>query len=703
MLKRLKFGVQFYSNDGTKGFGCTRDITFGLGLTAITGLNGHGKSLVLEMIQFAYWGIAALRGVADDYEEAWLEHECWIKGKPYTIHRTISKATLFEGHDIDVKTAKKLAAGTKAVNQAIKELFGYSMPVFQVANAVNQKQVDQFCALLPTARKKLVDETIGLSALDTLVKWIAEQESSLRTQISTRAEMLREPVAPMKPEHYKPSAEITADLAVLNDTRRRRDLVAAKANEVVVTPQEVVLEPDDHNLNALMEQQQRYSELVVEARLLQGEFDALGAVPNVVAAALEEDDDKYDQYRAEMETRGKAQTQRAMLVQQFKAIQVSPYTADQLDAFEAQNKAYSRWFDKQALLAVGIDYHCEKCGHNGNMHDPRVETEYADVPEQEQKQSPLSDAQIASQRAILARYPERQELERKVFETDEFLSLNPDRSERIKAIETARRAVAAQQEGIQKLRRHTELTAKRADLGNRLSANPTCQADIDRILQKRQAVALYQQTLAQAQARQAEIEAAKAELAKFPSVLDSTIVALEKARSESLVYETQQAAYEIEKQKYDQEMAQQQVLQDELEDWSKGKAAISDLRTRVKAYLLPSLNKVASYLLHEFTGGVMQWLVINDDFEVIVDGKRVETLSGGGKTAANLAIRIGLGQVLTNQVFPVLMLDEPDESCDENRAAAIEKTLLVLREKMKQIVLVTHKTGRGADRLIHFS
>jgi hypothetical protein len=56
------------------------------------------------------------------------------------------------------------------------------------------------------------------------------------------------------------------------------------------------------------------------------------------------------------------------------------------------------------------------------------------------------------------------------------------------------------------------------------------------------------------------------------------------------------------------------------------------------------------------------------EFDVVVDGQRLDTLSGSGKAVANLALRLGLGQVLTNNVLSVFVGDEIDASMDEDRA-----------------------------------
>jgi hypothetical protein len=44
-----------------------------------------------------------------------------------------------------------------------------------------------------------------------------------------------------------------------------------------------------------------------------------------------------------------------------------------------------------------------------------------------------------------------------------------------------------------------------------------------------------------------------------------------------------------------------------------------------------------------------QSIVVDEEFDVTVDGQALDTLSGSGKAVANLALRLGLGQVLTNR------------------------------------------------------
>ena len=157
-------------------------------------------------------------------------------------------------------------------------------------------------------------------------------------------------------------------------------------------------------------------------------------------------------------------------------------------------------------------------------------------------------------------------------------------------------------------------------------------------------------------------------------------------------YESHLAFYEKVKWEYDKKIEVVSAIKADAEDWGKARVALATLRTKVKQHLVPSLNKVASHLLKEMTGGQRQSIVVTEEFEITVDGQPLHTLSGSGMAVANLAIRIGLGQVLTRNIMNVFMADEIDASMDATRAAATANSLQNLRSSISQIMLVTHKS-----------
>lgn len=669
------------------------------GLTSITGRNGRGKSMIPEMIQFAFWGASVLRGVNSDYPELKVTLWCFIKGKAYTIVRTINKAEVILGHELD---GPKLATSTKAVNGCIAGLFGYSKEVFQVANAINQKQVDEFCKILPTARKKLVDETIGLSALDDLTKWIEQNLSGLKALVKVRAELMVVPVEPTNPnlgfdyEFYKKQA------FEFNEVRNQRTVVKALAEKVLVAPTPVELEPDDANWDQYMASTDAYKLLLGEAGVLAREIVALGTLPPLVDHKLEADDDRLEEYRTSQLKEDGLRATIARLTGEIARIKDPARTEEQLQEMEARKLLGERWDKKQELIEAGVHYHCDNCQHDGTMVDPRVEDEFKDVPMERPNTSDIPGAEWrASQRLLIAQAARKVELQTELAQAQADFDAVPKTTSRINVIVDARAKVAGNAELARKHTRLEELNKQREDLTKRFEASPDKSKDVERLAQKRETVRTYAILLERYKADLVEVQNAQARLALFSPELDQASAVAESNRDAALVYETNIKAYKQAKELYDAASKEQEVKHAEIAEWEKGKGAIVDLRQRIKGYLLPSLNKVASYLVSEFSGGELSNILIDDDFEVLVNGKRVETLSGGQKTITNLAIRIGLGQVLTNRVFSVLMMDEPDESCDDEVAGLLEKTFVALRSNFKQILLITHKSGGEADHNIH--
>ena len=143
----------------------------------------------------------------------------------------------------------------------------------------------------------------------------------------------------------------------------------------------------------------------------------------------------------------------------------------------------------------------------------------------------------------------------------------------------------------------------------------------------------------------------------------------------ALAFEAERATYERDLALYTTLVAELVEKQAEVEGWRAAKASLIDLRLRIKTYLVPSLSKVASHLLSQMTDGARTLIVVDENFDIMVDGQRLEALSGSGKACANLALRIGLGQVLTNKVVSLFIGDEIDASMDAERASSTHSSI----------------------------
>ena len=192
--------------------------------------------------------------------------------------------------------------------------------------------------------------------------------------------------------------------------------------------------------------------------------------------------------------------------------------------------------------------------------------------------------------------------------------------------------------------------------------------------------AIWEEERAEKATRAEELEPVPAELARLEAQYEQAKIFEDRMKA----YEKAQADYEARKAEIDKRRAQE-------DGYRPGKDALTILRRLVKQHLIPSLNKVASHYLSRMTGGERDTIDVNEDFEIKVDGQPINTLSGSGKAVANLALRLGLGQVLTNNQFSVFLGDEIDASMDKDRAEKTSNTLEYLKDRISQILLVTHK------------
>ena len=169
--------------------------------------------------------------------------------------------------------------------------------------------------------------------------------------------------------------------------------------------------------------------------------------------------------------------------------------------------------------------------------------------------------------------------------------------------------------------------------------------------------------------------------------------------TESKVYEENLRKYKDDKRKYEESFKIVSEKTKRIEDLEGGIKGLTELMTRVKNSIIPSLSSVATNLCREMSNNELTEIKINDEFEILVDGKELSLLSGSEKAVANLAIRLALSSVLTRKIFNVFMGDEIDESMSEERANATADCLRKLTDQIEQIILISHRNIVG-DNII---
>lgn len=670
MLHTLQFDVTFPST----GRRLAQDLKFEGGFTAITGANESGKSFIFEMIRFCLFGTAALRGASDDYKTLKASAEFTIKGERYGVIRSMKTATLKRGEEV-------VASGVTAVNMKVVETLGFGLAVFDMACSINQGEVERLGTLTAGQRKQLVDQVLGIDALEVVSKWAMDEARVLDKEAEAIRRGLHAPVPPVVPENYVPSEQTdlvqlqrdAAELASLNG-------FLSVEREAPVMPTCKVDLPAE-NLVVFAEKRKTLRETVAR---LEAQVAALPTSAPAVPEDIEAQWEAFDAY---------ANAQRWL--------QANPkpqYRSDQIDVFRDDWKALDNIMQRKALTA-----RIEQLMAKGSKPCPHC---HEDIPLEQETIEGLQSAHDALVVPNDGYVPPTPPLSMQQIATEalRIQSFDADTHAALSAIEPVAEP-SVPRHLIATYRAQAEQVVERAEIVDQLSiAKPQLAAmpDYEQMLVERTAyeaaLPVYRETKAayeawcveraQKKARAAALEGAQERLAEGQAT-----------RAAAQVYEAALASFQETWDRYTKQTAEADELEAKADEHRKVRELMNVLRSLIKQHLMPSLNRVASHLLSQMTGGQRNVVAVDEDFNVVIDGQDLDTLSGSGKACANLALRIALGQVLTNRVFSVLMADEIDAAMDDFRAEQTSNVLCMLANSISQVLQVSHKSIESVNQI----
>ena len=657
MFKSLKYSVTFPLTGRT----LSQDLTFEGGFWAITGPNESGKSFIFEMLRFMLFGSVALRGIGDDYKNLTCSGSFLIKGQAYSVERTMKKATLWRGDDI-------VATGVSVVNEKLVSILGFGVLVFDMANSINQGEVERLGNLTPTERKRMVDQVLGIDALDIVSKWGMEEARLLDAQHNTLKAVMVMPTQPEIPEGYRPSAEI--DLALLSDNANE----LAQLEGFLSANRPAPVEPHTSVQQTVAELEPLAAEASARRQKIAQIKATMQALPEK-APFTEEQLVEAEQAWAAHETYGTAMRWKQ---QNPRPTILLAVCQDEIPKHEnlqerAQVVAKRAAIEKQ-IADAKLKGACTGCGLPfAHDHIAELEAQLPIVPhEGPQPVHQLAELQAASRAWATFDEDKWQEMSAVPFSEGSDIPAAKIGQYRTMILQAAQRAT---------------LTAELAEVDQPW---PDYEGKLVERRAFERAQAAYAIDLAGYQSWLAERTMKQARLAELTGAREAYSEG-QRARSAALEYERALETFGAAYDKYQTQVAQLAELKNTADKYRKVRQLMDVLRSLVKQHLLPSLNKVASHLLSTMTGGQRNSIMVDEDFNVIVDAQRLDTLSGSGKACANLALRIALGQVLTNRVMSVLLADEIDASMDDFRAQKTSDTLYTLEKTISQVLLVSHK------------
>lgn len=166
----------------------------------------------------------------------------------------------------------------------------------------------------------------------------------------------------------------------------------------------------------------------------------------------------------------------------------------------------------------------------------------------------------------------------------------------------------------------------------------------------------------------------------------------------------QREVFSLEQEKIKKEIEETHKLKEELKSLSEEKLYLEKLdevlvsfRTSLISRIRPALSNYAKVLFSELTDGRYEDLELNEEYEIFIydQGERfsIERFSGGEKDLANLCLRLAISLLISESSgveFSFIILDEIFGSQDAMRKENILRGLARLKNRFRQIFLITH-------------
>ncbi|OGE20810.1 hypothetical protein A2778_06080 [Candidatus Daviesbacteria bacterium RIFCSPHIGHO2_01_FULL_40_24] len=168
-------------------------------LAAISGLNGAGKSSLLDSITWCIWGTSRAGDSSDDLihlgaEKMNVEFAFELDGHIFTVKRQRSKkgggSTNLEFWSSNpsthsVHSGHNLTEGTiKATQQKIIDTLHLTFETFTNSAYLRQGHADEFTTKGPTERKKILADILGLDHYDQLEEKAKEKSKEAQTKLT---------------------------------------------------------------------------------------------------------------------------------------------------------------------------------------------------------------------------------------------------------------------------------------------------------------------------------------------------------------------------------------------------------------------------------------------------------------------------------------------------------------------------------------
>lgn len=628
-----------------------KSFDFSRGETAIVGPNGCGKSLLAEYLAFALFGSCALRGKVSDYKDLEVKAKVEIKGRTVEIHRSTKDC------EIKNESGQVMCLGTKPCNLKIISLLGYDYNVYKMGNYAEQLDILGLGKMKPSERKTALDRTLGIGIIDKLIKYAGDTALKHKHTAEAILSVTTEPgEAPVKPEGYtEGNLNNLADKygKLKKDIEDYREFLKKPVPTEPIEP----VYPLDEQWTSIDMVKGNQKRIALETELLQYRSQE---EPKYTEAELIEETYKNDKYQEYQEYLKKLEI--------FRVTEEPQYSSKEsvMDALRISQE----WRNYESAKKA-FDLGTVKCPGCGKLFNP-----YKEMPTPPTESNPnLSESEANHQILLIDKKKAFEELEPVEPVEKPNLSYIDISNERVKITNWEK----AQE-------RIPEIEEELVPLGS-------CTLDnIHKLQSWEKSQAIYEKAKDQ---YSKELEEYQNLLIRYQDFdLDSLNKKLENTFAvwnAGFTYENELKVYQAKMEEYLKAKASIETAQKEEQRYRQACENLKEMKIKIKGYVLPSLQKVSSILLSEMSDGQFERITIDPEFNILVEGREINLFSGSEQAMINLALRLGLGQVLTHKAFSVFIGDEIDASMRDERAQLTADCLRKISKYIKQVILISHR------------
>ena len=711
------------------------DLPVPAGLVGIYGVNGGGKSSLIESVLWTLYGRSRTKNeeirttgvLADCITELEFEHESHL----YSVRRTIS------GINSTVKAeafadGSQVANGVGDVKRYVHSVLGMDDAAFRASVFAEQKQVAAFSLKRPAERRDLVLKLLGITPLDAARDRARADAKSARE----RVEQVRAMLADL--DILRPAVEqavAAADIAAADAESEAAALMAATARSAAAESAHASLDEVRIEHDALLRDGKMVRAEIdqanqrVAAKVAQLEQLAAAEVELVevttVASGLEE-------LEAELLLVERVASAEEALAR-LPAIDEPPEPDEtgleaavrahqteraELDGIAGELRAATAEVDRagvqmQRSASLSAEEDCPVCGQ-------ALGSAFASVHDHRRRELAEAEARVADlehRRAALSASVERgaAEVGTLTAQVQAARSARQAADQRRAQRKGAAQSVAESSSALNRPVEAGEADRMRADVASRRRAARRVDQLVGELRRKPDTeaeLARESDHLVDAEGRRTVL----LEKVKSLSFDPERLASLRQARDDAAAAADQQSAKRdaartaAERSRFQAEVAGQRLADAEAQhlalveqsETSRHLGRLADLlnafRTNVVATVGPRLSAQAAELFSEFTDGEYEALQVHPEtYDIqIFDGGHafgMDRFSGSEIDLANLALRIAISEHVRFQsggAVGLLVLDEVFGPLDDDRKERMLLALQRLRARFGQVLVVTH-------------